>query len=222
MRLLIPGLLAMTVALFATSVLAGDGGCCASKSAGTAATSCGQEAAATKASTASLGVTDLGEDIDLDAAVESSTVIATALSNDQMDGVAESAQKMAKSLGLDLTKQETMNGQHQEHTEDGLTRLSTALEVLADESTEIAAARDAYMIVQESFIPLANHAYTGDRVEADYGVYYCGMVKASWIQAEGPVANPYYGSKMLRCGSKVAALGTPPTGDPADHGSHAR
>jgi hypothetical protein len=28
----------------------------------------------------------------------------------------------------------------------------------------------------------------------------CSMAKASWLQRETEIANPYYGSKMLRCG----------------------
>lgn len=34
-------------------------------------------------------------------------------------------------------------------------------------------------------------------------VYFCSMAKASWVQSEGNVENPYYGSKMLKCGEKV-------------------
>ena len=32
-------------------------------------------------------------------------------------------------------------------------------------------------------------------------VAYCPMVKKSWLQTGGEIANPYYGSGMLRCGS---------------------
>ena len=31
-------------------------------------------------------------------------------------------------------------------------------------------------------------------------VAYCPMVKKSWLQKDGPVENPYYGSRMLACG----------------------
>ena len=31
-------------------------------------------------------------------------------------------------------------------------------------------------------------------------VGYCPMVRKSWLQKDGPVANPYYGAKMLTCG----------------------
>lgn len=31
----------------------------------------------------------------------------------------------------------------------------------------------------------------------------CPMAKAQWIQSEGKIKNPYYGSSMLDCGSKI-------------------
>ena len=40
----------------------------------------------------------------------------------------------------------------------------------------------------------------------DYGVdgtvysFYCDMVKESWLQETDKVGNPYFGSKMLKCG----------------------
>ncbi len=34
-------------------------------------------------------------------------------------------------------------------------------------------------------------------------VAYCSMAKGSWLQKEGEIANPYYGSKMLKCGEWV-------------------
>lgn len=31
----------------------------------------------------------------------------------------------------------------------------------------------------------------------------CPMANANWIQKEGKIANPYYGSSMLECGEKI-------------------
>lgn len=31
----------------------------------------------------------------------------------------------------------------------------------------------------------------------------CPMAKAKWIQKEGKISNPYYGSSMLECGQKI-------------------
>lgn len=32
-------------------------------------------------------------------------------------------------------------------------------------------------------------------------IFFCPMVNASWIQENGEIGNPYYGSKMLKCGT---------------------
>ena len=32
-------------------------------------------------------------------------------------------------------------------------------------------------------------------------IYYCPMADASWLQKEEGTRNPYYGAKMLKCGS---------------------
>jgi len=34
---------------------------------------------------------------------------------------------------------------------------------------------------------------------AGVNVVFCSMAKGSWLQKEKVIANPYYGSKMLRC-----------------------
>lgn len=45
--------------------------------------------------------------------------------------------------------------------------------------------------------------------------FYCPMVPGGggdWLQADGTLANPYFGSEMLRCGKKVRTLTVPKTG----------
>lgn len=34
-------------------------------------------------------------------------------------------------------------------------------------------------------------------------IAYCPMAGAKWVQGEGPLRNPYYGSQMLECGEKI-------------------
>ena len=56
--------------------------------------------------------------------------------------------------------------------------------------------------------------------------FYCPMVKGGggdWLQAGGPLANPYFGSQMLRCGKKVhefAIEDRPPPTRSASQKSH--
>ena len=37
-------------------------------------------------------------------------------------------------------------------------------------------------------------------------VAFCPMVKKSWVQADGAIANPYYGKAMLTCGNSTRKL----------------
>lgn len=37
-------------------------------------------------------------------------------------------------------------------------------------------------------------------------VAYCPMAKKSWVQADGAIANPYYGKAMASCGSSARKL----------------
>ncbi len=55
------------------------------------------------------------------------------------------------------------------------------------------------------FVPLSNNVYSlvnafkANKSEAY--LFYCPMKRASWLSASKDVRNPYYGSKMLDCGS---------------------
>ena len=68
-----------------------------------------------------------------------------------------------------------------------------ALVAKVETAGDIKAAREAFKAVSAAVIPLA----------ADAGEHYvmtCPMAKADWIQTSKDVANPYFGSSMLKCG----------------------
>jgi len=52
---------------------------------------------------------------------------------------------------------------------------------------------------------------------ADFNVVYCSMAKASWLQREAAIRNPYYGAQMLRCGEVVSG---PAKGQADGHMKH--
>ncbi len=39
-----------------------------------------------------------------------------------------------------------------------------------------------------------------------YGIFYCPMADAYWLQAVGEVRNPYYGRRMTTCGTQVTKV----------------
>jgi hypothetical protein len=113
--------------------------------------------------------------------------IHAALADDSTEGVEKAADKLARAA-----REAAQAGAHGE-----------SLQAIADaaaelDGTDIAALRESFKGLSEAMI-----AYVRAAGAEGKGVYHCPMANASWVQAEGPVANPYHGKSMLRCGSKV-------------------
>jgi protein SCO1 len=64
--------------------------------------------------------------------------------------------------------------------------------------TTIADARRAFGVMSDRLIRSLKDAHSP--LAAGVRVAYCPMVRKSWLQKDGPLANPYYGGKMLGCG----------------------
>ena len=70
---------------------------------------------------------------------------------------------------------------------------------------DLAGLREAFKEVSQAMIELGKAA----RIPSDspaISVFRCPMAKADWLQPNGEASNPYYGSKMLTCGSAVESL----------------
>ena len=63
-------------------------------------------------------------------------------------------------------------------------------------AADIKAARTAFGDLSDAMLVLAG----GETGGKDVRIAYCPMVKKSWLQKGTVIANPYYGSQMLRCG----------------------
>jgi hypothetical protein len=59
-------------------------------------------------------------------------------------------------------------------------------------------ARREYGVMNDALVAYLKAA--GTPLAAGVRVAYCPMVRKSWLQMDGPLANPYYGSRMLGCG----------------------
>jgi Cu(I)/Ag(I) efflux system membrane fusion protein len=69
-------------------------------------------------------------------------------------------------------------------------------------------ARKAFKAFSPGVIRLAARV-RGEAAERSYLHYHCPMVPGGggdWLQAEAPLANPYWGAAMLRCGDQVHEL----------------
>lgn len=87
--------------------------------------------------------------------------------------------------------------------EPGLGAVATAAKELG--TTDIAATRRAFKRVSDGMVE-----YMRSKPELQRGnvIVFCPMAfedkGALWVQAEGKIANPYFGASMLRCGDKLA------------------
>jgi hypothetical protein len=113
--------------------------------------------------------------------------IQTALVNDDLTPVAAAAkalQQGAHALGA-----------------DGKALSAAAAKAAAAKTLD--AARTAFGDLSTALI-----AYADQSKQAVPGkiVAYCPMVKKSWVQTDGTVANPYYGKAMATCGNSTRKL----------------
>lgn len=99
--------------------------------------------------------------------------------------------------------------------------LNTPASAIANAS-DIKAAREAFGSLSKEMGSLVKHV----GVSGDESLYlvHCPMAfggkGGDWIQTDKSVANPYYGSKMLRCGSVKEQLAGKPEASHDEHAGH--
>lgn len=105
--------------------------------------------------------------------------IQLALANDSMDGVADAAQRIVREAA----------------------KLGATAKSIGTAAASISAAADINS-ARAAFGPLSDALITyGEEVGfGDLKVAYCPMVRKSWVQENGAILNPFYGSMMLNCG----------------------
>src|SRR6266852_5182056 len=109
--------------------------------------------------------------------------IQTELTKDSVRGLDEHANAIAKAVRGDEMKMLSPD-------------VAKQAETLA-KAKDLKAAREAFKPLSASLVK-----YLADN-KAGQGIYheaYCPMVKASWLQKETDIKNPYMGKEMLTCG----------------------
>jgi hypothetical protein len=106
--------------------------------------------------------------------------IQVTLANDSLDGVSDAAAAIADEAG--------------KLGDAGVVMAATANAVGA--APDIDKARAAFGPLSDAVIKYANDFGLGE-----LKVAFCPMARKSWIQEDGVIANPFYGSEMLTCGS---------------------
>jgi Cu(I)/Ag(I) efflux system membrane fusion protein len=121
--------------------------------------------------------------------------IQTALAADETDGVegaVHAIERLAKKLDPEMA-----GGDHAEHYKNIPADILAACGRL-NVANEIGSIRAAFKNLSKPISMWVTMARPKGK-----SVMYCPMEKAGWVQDGAEVANPYFGSKMLRCGQKV-------------------
>ena len=115
--------------------------------------------------------------------------IQSALVKDDLQPVSAAAKALQKSAGR-------LGG-------DGEALAAAAAKTAEAKSLE--AARAAFSDLSTALIAYADN--TKQPIEGKI-VAFCPMANKSWVQADGTIANPYYGKAMSTCGSSTRKLST--------------
>jgi Cu(I)/Ag(I) efflux system membrane fusion protein len=89
---------------------------------------------------------------------------------------------------------------------------------------DLAGARKAFKPISHAVVTLATQLRSKD-AQQSFTHYYCPMVPGGggdWLQPGGELLNPYFGSRMLRCGEKVSDLPAKGTLEPESHDQRGR
>jgi len=81
-----------------------------------------------------------------------------------------------------------------------------ALEAIAAAAAKVDGKDVAALRAQFKEFSKAMDAFLRASGTPGWALYYCPMADGYWLQAAEPVANPYYGKKMLRCGDRVEKI----------------
>ena len=125
-----------------------------------------------------------------------------ALAGDTLDGVADNARTIADLAG-DTAEKFSAGGAGV--SEAKATQCKALLPKIESGATRVAAAktldeaREAFGELSGTMVQWREMA-TGERPK----VAFCPMVKKKWLQESDQIANPYFGTKMLKCGSIVS------------------
>lgn len=112
-------------------------------------------------------------------------VIRNLLAQDKTEGMSQEAKEMSQSLDQLIT---------------ALQAMKSASDSLRTE--ELKRAREDFGPLSEAVMSYVKQfGFSGKA----YG-FYCDMVKKSWLQEHDQIGNPYYGSRMFKCGKMTGKI----------------
>lgn len=131
----------------------------------------------------------------MDKIVESYLVLQKKLSADSIEGVRP----------LTVTIATLAEQVKTEDTDHILKATTTTLTAVAPEllSSDIKTVRKGFKKLSSALTAYVKSADRQGAKEKGLKIFYCPMVKVEWMQTADAVENPFFGSKMPKCGSKV-------------------
>lgn len=109
------------------------------------------------------------------------------------ESLAADSHQPAKQAAEEMTK-----AIEESSTEAGLKAELLASANKIKDSKEISEARENFKTLSQAMV-----RWHAQAKPTNVKVAYCSMAKGSWLQKGEDLANPYYGSKMLRCGEWI-------------------
>lgn len=129
--------------------------------------------------------------------------ITDSLASDSVKDVSDAAKQMAVQLDGYLENRSGKNAADQLLNSAELISLHARL--LQDENPDIEKARGIFSVISDQVSRVFSSDYDGPDKDK-YHIFYCPMAGHYWIQKSPEIRNPFFGSKMIGCGSEVEAV----------------
>ena len=131
--------------------------------------------------------------------MENYFAVGQTLSQDSFKGLGESAQKIGEATSQ-ILKEEKQSSPEKKDFFAQVKAIQNAAQKF--EAKDLKSARESYKALSQAV----------DKFVKTYGYsdsaysFYCPMVKESWLQSTDQIANPFYGSQMLKCGKMTGMV----------------
>jgi len=128
--------------------------------------------------------------------------IRSQLASDSLGGIKDEGRKIAeaaKAIQNIIDNSSHDHKLHQFHSQVDLQALGKHTQML--HGRDIKAVRKHFKLLSEPVRKYVELFGKPENVRGELYVYQCTMYPGSWLQEDKNIGNPYYGKKMLKCGS---------------------
>lgn len=131
--------------------------------------------------------------------MENYLAIGNKLSQDSFKGVDKNAQSIVEATSQILKEEKQSSAQKKEFLADIKEIQKVAKKFV---SKDLKTARESYKSLSQAVTAyVKSYGYPSSVFS-----FYCPMVEQSWFQSSEQIANPFYGSQMLRCGEMTGMV----------------